>query len=753
MDLLPGICDLSATRQNLAITATFTAEPVKESLKFWMRELGQSWEIEFSPYNQVFAQLLDSASLLSQNRGGANVILIRLEDLLRFAPQEERAPGPRRADRLQRDVRELVSAVKLAAGRSDTPCLVFLCPDSRAAMDDPDWVALAAQMESLLEQELDRARGVSLTTTSEVATLYPVPDYDDAYRDELGHVPYTPLYFAALGTAIIRRVHWLPRAPYKVIVLDCDQTLWKGVCAEDGIDGIEIDPPRKRLQEFIVAQQKAGMLLCLCSRNREEDIAQVFARREMPLTREHIVSWRINWSPKSENIRSLAEELGLGLDSFIFLDDDLIACAEVRANRPEVLALALPRDVDRIPRFLEHVWAFDRTRVTQEDTQRTALYRQDLERRRLEEQSSSFEDFLTGLALQVRLAPIDPEQIPRVAQLTQRTNQFNATGKRRSEREIQTLDRYGLECLVVDVSDRFGHYGLVGVLIFEAASEALRVDTFLLSCRALGRGVEKHMLGELGRIARERSLGWVEVPYRVSERNQPALEFLESVCGGFKQAADSSLVVFRLPAEFAAGIPDGPASGGPPMSPKTAGGRQLPAPPEERSKRPRADSERVSRIASHLSTPQQIIQAIASAGFRARPGTEASYVEARGNLERRLVGMWEELLQVARVGVEDNFFELGGDSIQATLLISRVRDAFGPELSLPEFFDSPTVVGLARAIDRWEIDRADEREIAALLEDVARVSDEDIRAQLTREGSEMPQEGKERLSVAVRRRQ
>ena len=165
----------------------------------------------------------------------------------------------------------------------------------------------------------------------------------------------------------------------------------------------------------------------------------------------------------------MAQELNLGLDSFIFLDDNPLECAEVRSGCPDVLTLQLPSEED-IAKFLDHVWAFDRLKVTSEDQQRTVMYKQEIERVRFQAQALTVEEFLEGLNLQVKLSKPSRAQLSRVAQLTQRTNQFNFTTVRRTEAQIQHLPRDGLECRVVEVSDRFGDYGLVGVMIFGASA-------------------------------------------------------------------------------------------------------------------------------------------------------------------------------------------------------------------------------------------------------------------------------------------
>lgn len=298
-------------------------------------------------------------------------------------------------------------------------------------------------------------------------------------------------------------------------MLDCDETLWRGVCTEDGPLGLSIDAPHQALQVFMVARQQAGMLLCLCSKNREADVFSVFEQRtDMPLKREHLVSWRINWRPKSENLKSLAEELDLGLSSFIFLDDSPLECAEVRAHCPAVTTLQLPGDSDRIPQFLDYVWAFDQLKTTREDQQRTSYYQQNLQRDCWRREALTFADFLAGLELKIEISAMTASQLPRVSQLTQRTNQFNFTTIRRTEAEVRHVCESGpLESLVVKVKDRFGDYGLVGVILFESLADTIRVDTFLLSCRALGRGVKHRMLVHLGQIAAERQLKSIEIPY------------------------------------------------------------------------------------------------------------------------------------------------------------------------------------------------------------------------------------------------
>lgn len=694
-----------APQQKIAITATFTAEPVEESLAFWMQELDFPFQVEFAPYNQVFQQLLDPSSFISQNVKGINVVLVRFEDWQRFENHESLGEAEAKSDELapekiSRNVQDLAIALKSVAARSATPHIVCLCPASPAAVADANQMAFFQQMEELIVSQLSGVGGMYFMKAAELAA-YPVKNYYDLQADKLGHIPFTPVFFTALGTAIARKIYAIKSAPHKVIVLDCDNTLWKGIVGEDGVMGIEIPAPWKALQEFMVVQQNAGMLICLCSKNNEADVVEVFERRpEMPLKREQIISWRINWLPKSENIKSLAAELNLGLDSFIFIDDNPVECAEVQANCPEVLTLQLPIN-SALTRFLNHVWAFDRVKVTEADKQRTALYKQNIERDRFQKEAVTIEDFLAGLGLKVEISEMT-SHLARVSQLTQRTNQFNFTTIRRSEQEIQQLCQSGqYECRVVEVSDRFGDYGLVGVIIFENAADAIKVDTFLLSCRVLGRGVEHRMLTHLAEIAKERGLSWVDVSYIHTHKNQPALNFLDSVGADFKQPLDKGYR-FCFPVEFAAAVSYKPqvAEPTPESDVAVTAVANGPATPQT------GKSARLNWIATELYEPNQILQLIESQQRQSQTlrtmFIQQSFVAPRTETENVLADIWVNLLRVEQVGIHDNFFELGGTSVLAVRLFAQIQETFGKNLPLPTLLAAPTIEQLGNTLDSQE---------------------------------------------------
>lgn len=699
----------------VAVSATFTAEPIEAPLAFWIEELGWDLQIRFAPYNQVFQQLLDPDSLLARNRDGVNVVLVRFEDWSRF--------GETGARELEENADHLISSLRAAAGRFRSPLLVLICPSSPKFLSDPERAALIKRLEARIESSLAGVSGVYTASPAELNQLYPVPDYYDPDGDMLGHIPYKPAFFAALGTLVARKIQALRMTPYKVVVLDCDETLWAGVCGEDGPQGVVLDEPRRALQEFILAQHQAGMLLALCSKNNDEDVVETFrAHPEFPLRLEHFITRRIDWQPKSTNIVSIAEELRLGLDSFIFVDDNPTECAEVQAHCPEVLCLQLPSEHQRIPAFLRHVWAFDRLRATEEDRERAALYAQEIERGRLEKKAASLEEFLAALNLEINIAPMRPEQLPRVSQLTQRTNQMNFTCVRRSENEIQELLRDGkAECLTVDVRDRFGSYGLVGVIIFEPREDAIALDTFLLSCRALGRGVEHRMLARLGQTALERGLSRVDARFVRMPRNSPALKLLESVGAQFAER-DGDTIIFRFPADYLAAlkyVPNGPKPAAAPVH----------RPAASSGTRRAVD---YNRIANELATAEQVLERV-SARNRNKTAPAPGGDAPRTDVEKQLAEMWAELLGLPSVGIHNNFFDLGGHSLLAVQLLSRVRQTFHVDLSLEVVYGGPfTVAELAKAIDVEEIEHAG-ADYEKILQELEGLSDEEVRALLEKE--------------------
>jgi FkbH-like protein len=325
----------------------------------------------------------------------------------------------------------------------------------------------------------------------------------------------------------------------KCVVVDLDNTLWGGLVGEDGFEGVRLGEQGVGLAyaEFqleLLNLYRKGVLLAICSKNNSDEALSIIRNHpSMRLREEHFAAMRINWDDKASNLRAMAEELNISLDSLIFLDDNPVERSWVRQAAPQVLVPDWPADpanyknalLDLSERYLHKLG------ITSEDRRRGQVYQAQAERRKFGASAASLEDFYRGLAMRARIGVADSFSIPRVAQLTQKTNQFNLTTRRYTEAEIRAMAE-DPNCAVwsLDLADRFGPNGIVGVLILRCESpHAWMIDTFLLSCRVMGRTVETAFLAAVSReIEAHRLVG----EFRPTDRNAPVRELYPSL--GFK---------------------------------------------------------------------------------------------------------------------------------------------------------------------------------------------------------------------------
>jgi FkbH-like protein len=488
------------------------------------------------------------------------------------------------------------------------------------------------------------------------------------------------------------------------LVLDCDETLWRGVVGEDGVDGITIPPAMISLQRFACDVQAKGVLICLVSKNAERDVLEVFRRHsDMVLTLDHVVAHRVNWEAKPTNIASLARTLNLGLDSFVFIDDNPVECALMRTELPQVVTLQLPPD-DEVEAFLSRLWLFDKIAVTDEDKRRTGMYRENTARLDLEQKTTDIAEFIASLKVVVDIAAPADSEWPRIAQLSQRTNQFNFTTMRRNESEMRGLVSSGKLVLRVKVSDRFGDYGLVGLVIAAECAKSLVVDTLLLSCRVLGRGVEHTILRRLGEFAGERSLTHVDLPYVATAKNEPARAFANSIASEFR-LQDGERVIYRIPVNFACGVAHRPGHDPAAVIEARKAEESKGSTSALASELASDRSERYASLARTLQTGESVVRKICAQTTRVRTLGEPAVQPATAT-ERDLLALWQDVLGITDIGVEDNYFALGGSSLLAAKLFAKIARQFGVKLRLTVILDAPTVRALARHLDPEKVKKS-----------------------------------------------
>jgi FkbH-like protein len=311
----------------------------------------------------------------------------------------------------------------------------------------------------------------------------------------------------------------------KVLIVDADNTLWRGVVGEDGVDGIEVGEEYPgavfhAFQRQLLAARRSGLLLAMVSKNNLADVQEVFTRRSLPLKWDDFTTHRVNWRRKSENITSIAQELDLGLDSFVMIDDNPFELEEVARSLPGVTCIRFEwqTPVEALS-LLFKTPGLSAWEATAEDSRKAAQYAEESQRREARAMTGSLEEYIRSLDVRIEVGCNRESAVPRVSQLTNKTNQFNLTTRRYSESEIRNAMLVGA---VYDfrVVDRFGDMGVVGVVIVCSGV----IEAFLMSCRALGREIEGNMLAF---VCSKHGCSELRASYSPTSKNAMTSDFYE----------------------------------------------------------------------------------------------------------------------------------------------------------------------------------------------------------------------------------
>lgn len=366
--------------------------------------------------------------------------------------------------------------------------------------------------------------------------------------------PYSRSASQAIAWEYMKYIRALKGRAKKCLVLDCDQTMWGGILGEDGLANIRIGhsypgSAYRDFQKAILNLWHRGIILAIVSRNNESDVLEVLQNHpDMVLRAEHFASMRINWSDKATNIREIAGELNIGLESMVFLDDSSFEINMIQQLLPEVTALQLPNDPADYHDLLASCGLFDSLIFSEEDRNRGQLYKAQVERKKAQTAFSGecLDDYLAFLEMEVIIRTADDFAVPRISQLTQRTNQFNLTTRRYSSDEVAEMTKDpGKDVLYLQVKDRFGDNGIVGVAILEYQDSNCLIESFLLSCRVLGRGVEDVFLAECAKLALAKGCSNLIGFYLPTSKNSQAADFFPS--RGFLAVPDEkTATTFKL---------------------------------------------------------------------------------------------------------------------------------------------------------------------------------------------------------------
>lgn len=531
---------------NISFLRNFTIESIEPYLKYHLYISEIKPEIIFGGYDTIRQEILDGNSHLYSSIPELIVLSLMLEQL----DPECIHPGWR-AEKIKSQMLELFDLVA-SKNKALIAVNTFIPPfysesgiTSSALMSgrDEEITGLNKLIKGYVKEHSNQFFLIDWERFVRILGEDKSIDYRYWYMSKS---PFKKDFLILYAQEIAKIIKALKGCSKKCLVLDCDNTLWGGVIGEDGLHDIKLDKndyPGKAYYGFqmsILHLIERGVLVALCSKNNEEDVWDVLGNHPYSLLkRSHLSGWRINWEHKLDNLVSLANELNIGIDSFVYVDDDPSECELVRQYLPEVTVLQVPEKLYAYPQLLFKDGLFDTLHISKEDKQRTAMYRAEVQRKQEKSRFTNLEEYFASLELVATIHPVKGHEINRVAQLTQKTNQFNLTTRRYSEKDIRNFcSDPAWIVYALSVKDKFGDYGLTGVLIAKHENEKGVIDSLLLSCRILSRRLEIALVDYCLRdLENKWNIESWAAEYIPTKKNQQVADFWVRI--GFTQLKDT----------------------------------------------------------------------------------------------------------------------------------------------------------------------------------------------------------------------
>ena len=522
---------LGLLKQRWAILRSFTVEPLVPVFKAGAYAAGVALETHLGEFNAYAQEILDPESPLYRFQPDVAILAVQTRDV---------APALWCGESTANDVLSRFGDWIAGFRKYSKAALIVHSLEVPAV---PHAGILDAQREDNAAEAIQRINRGLCALAGEYRGVY-ILDYDtlvarhgrerwgDARKWLTVRLPVASANLPHLAAEWLRFLHPLAGKVAKCVAVDLDNTLWGGIVGEDGVNGIRLgaEYPGAAFQELQRALRdlsRRGILLAVCSKNNPADAMEALSGHPgMLLQPRDFAAMRINWNDKAPNLREIAAELNIGLDTVAFLDDNPVERQQVREQAPDAIVIPLPDDpMDYAQAVRDCPW-FERLTLSEEDRQRGDYYAAQRDRVELERTVTSKEDFYRSLEQVAEIAPVNAQTLARVSQLTQKTNQFNLTTRRYTEQQIAGMAAApNWRVWSLRVKDRFADNGLVGVSIARIDGQVCEIDTFLMSCRVIGRTVETALLSHLAADARQRGASVLQGWYFPTKKNTPAREF------------------------------------------------------------------------------------------------------------------------------------------------------------------------------------------------------------------------------------
>ena len=521
----------------VAIAGSMTVEPLEPYLGAHLISKKFKPCIAVAPFNQLRQICHDYKQVLGRNDLDAIALLWRVEDLfpdILAACLDNPAP----VEDLLRELKELAGSVGRLRKSFNGTLIVSTPPypllpgfellDIRQALEG---MAVFSAVLQFWTQEIARLERVRILDLHGLMLSLGTKHAHDSRKWLLYRQPYTETFWQEIGRLLGRILAAEKISPKKCIALDLDNTLWGGIIGEDGLQGIQLgdDFPGKAYRDFqqtLVCLKKKGVLLAVASKNNPEDVYEVFDKHDaMILSRKDFAALEIHWDSKVESIRRVAKKLNIGLDSIIFVDDNAKEIGEISERLPDVTCVVVPEELAELPDLFAETDFFDFAEITDEDRRRTEMMAADSARLEIQEAMSE-EEFRKSLNLKIEVFAAQKQHLARVTQLINKTNQFNLTTVRRTQDEVEELvGSKDALVLGMDIKDKYGDYGLVGVTILKKKAKSCVIDTLLMSCRVLGRGAEETLIAKLAEAAKSLGCDEIRGRYIATSKNAMVKDF------------------------------------------------------------------------------------------------------------------------------------------------------------------------------------------------------------------------------------
>lgn len=533
----------------VAILSSFTINGIEETLKVKCAEKNIECITYLGSYNQYNQNILDNKSKLYEFQPNITFLLVDSRTVLgEFFYSPYSLSISERKDFVDKKSKELLVLIDTFSKKTNSTLVIanLAIPtySPYGIFETKTQYGLQQMVNEInhkLSESIKNNDSVYLYNFNGFVSMFGENNIFDFKQFLFGDIKIALDYIPYFTNDLLGYIIALLGLTRRCIVLDLDNTLWGGVVGEDGFDGIRLGkgPPGNAYVEFqkiLLSLQKRGVLLAINSKNNPEDALKVINEHpDMILRREHFTCLKINWNDKVSNMKEISKEINFGLDYMVFFDDDPVNREFIQNNLPQVLTVELPKDPAQYAKILQNMKEFNTLNITNEDIKRGTMYIQQQKRKELENSSIDLEGFLKNLNLKISILPADKFTIPRISQLTLKTNQFNLTTKRYQEEEIRMFSKDNQMIVgCAQVEDKFGDNGITSVFIIKNEKpEEWTLDTFLLSCRVMGREVEKGILDYIIKKAKENKIKRIKAEYIPTQKNKPIEDFLQNC--GFKK--------------------------------------------------------------------------------------------------------------------------------------------------------------------------------------------------------------------------